>query len=239
MLYVGLTNILFLLRYALTQHRALYKEVYFIVLASLFLFSAFRYEVGCDWSGYYYQYLGAEDASWSSIAAIREPIWWAILISVTSSGLPYPVINIVSSALFFLGIHVLARRQPDPLGFLVLLFPILIINMPMSGIRQGAAIGLLCIAFVAFIDRRPLRFALWVLLATGFHSSAFIFMLLLPISAGRYTRRRLLVSALLAIPGMTLLAYSSAVETAINIYVGTEIESAGAAFRVGILGLSA
>ena len=71
-------------------------------------------------------------------------------------GLPLPSFAIsLSSAIFFLGVHVLARRQPDPLGFLVLLFPILIINMPMSGIRQGAAIGLLCIAFVAFIDRRP------------------------------------------------------------------------------------
>ena len=99
-------------------------------------------------------------------------------------GLPYPVANIASSAVFFLGVHVLARRQPDPLGFLVLLFPILIINMPMSGIRQGAAIGLLCIAFVAFIDRRPLWFAFWVVLAAGFHISVLIFMLLLPVATG-------------------------------------------------------
>jgi hypothetical protein len=238
MLYVGLTYVLFMLRYALARQGALRKQLYFIVLAALFVFSAFRYQVGCDWSGYYYQYLGAAYLDWSSITNIREPIWWAILGWIRDMGLPYPVANIASSAIFFLGVHVLARRQPDPLGFLVLLFPILIINMPMSGIRQGAAIGLLCIAFVAFIDRRPLWFAFWVVLAAGFHSSALIFMLLLPVATGRYTPARLMLAATLAVPGLFVFASTDAAELATSRYVGTGIDAVGAAFRVGILGLS-
>ncbi len=239
MLYVGLTNILFLLRYALARQGALRRQVYFAVLGALFVFSAFRYRVGCDWSGYYYQYLAADNFDWSSITEIREPIWWAILGWIQDMDLTYPVANIASSAIFFLGVHVLARRQPDPLGFLVLLFPILIINMPMSGIRQGAAIGLLCIAFVAFIDRRPFWFALWVVLAAGFHDSALIFMLLLPVATGRYTRNRLLLAAVLAVPGAFFLATSEAAEVATSRYIGTGVEAFGAAFRVGFLGLSA
>lgn len=239
MLYVGLTNLLFLLRYALAGHAALRRQIYFLVLAALFVFSAFRYQVGCDWSGYYNQYLIATNLDWSSITGTREPIWWAILGLIKSLGLPYPVANIASSAIFFLGAHVLARRQPDPLGFLVLLFPILIINMPMSGIRQGAAIGLLCIAFVAFIDRRPFRFALWIVLAAGFHSSAMIFMLLLPVATGRYTLKRLMLAGILALPGALFLASSDAAELAKSRYVGTGVDAAGAVFRLGILGLSA
>ncbi len=154
-------------------------------------------------------------------------------------GLPYPVANIASSAVFFVGVHVLARRQPDPLGFLVLLFPILIINMPMSGIRQGAAIGMVCIAFAAFIDRRPIRFAFWVLIAAGFHASAIIFLLLLPVATGRYTRSRLIMAGLLVIPGAILLARGESAEVASSRYVGTGVEAFGAVFRVGILGLSA
>lgn len=238
MLYLGLTNLLFLLRYPLARNAGLRKQIYFLVLATLFVFSAFRYQVGCDWSGYYYQYLGAADFDWSSITEIREPIWWAILGWIQYMGLPYPVVNIASSAVFFVGVHVLARRQPDPLGFLVLLFPILIINLPMSGIRQGAAIGLLCIAFVAFIDRRPLWFAFWVVLATGFHSSALIFMLLLPVATGRYTRNRLILAAILALPGAFFLASTETAEVASSRYIDTGIDAAGAVFRVGILGLS-
>lgn len=239
MLYLGLTNILFMLRYAFARRDRARVQIYYPVLFGLFLFSAFRYQVGCDWSGYYFQYIGAANFDWSTLTKIQEPIWWAILAWIYDAGLPYPVANIVSSAVFFVGIHFLARRQPDPLGFLVLLFPILIINMPMSGIRQGAAIGLLCIAFTSFIDRRPLRFSLWVLLAAGFHTSALVFMLLLPVATGRYTRGRLILAAILALPGAYFMASSEAAEVASSRYIDTGIDAAGAAFRVGILGLSA
>ena len=239
MVYFGLTNVLFLLRYALASAQRARRQIYYIVLWTLFLFSAFRFQVGCDWSGYYYQYLGAANTEWSLITESRELIWWAILGGSQAMGLPYPVANIVSSAVFFIGVHVLARRQPDPLGFLVLLFPILIINMPMSGIRQGAAIGLVCIAFAAFIDRRPIWFALWVLLAAGFHASALVFLLLLPVATGRYTKFRLIMAALLAIPCAILLASGESAEVASSRYIGTGVEAFGAIFRVGILGLSA
>ena len=238
MLYLGLISALFLLRFALAGKSELGKQVYFIVLMGLFLFSAFRYQVGCDWYGYYYQYLSALELDWSSIMAKRELIWWVILGWIQDKGLPYPIANVTSSAVFFLGMHVLARRQPDPLGFLVLLFPILIINMPMSGIRQGAAIGLLCIAFTAFIDKRLGWCAFWVIVASGFHSSALVFMLLLPLVTGRYTRNRLVLAAVIALPGVYFLASGETAEIAKSRYIAGK-DAAGAIFRLGILGLSA
>jgi len=239
MLYLGLTGLLFLARYALAGAPRKRWQVYYFVLFSLFIFSAFRYQVGCDWGGYYYQYLQAGTIDWSSFMSKREPLWWAILGWIREKGLPYPVANIVSSAVFFAGVHVLAKRQPDPLGFLVLLFPILIINMPMSGVRQGAAIGLICIAFVAFIDRRPLWLALWVALAAGFHSSAMVFLLLLPLATGRYNKKRLALAVAFGIPGAILLATSEPAELANSRYIETDIESFGAIYRLGVLGLSA
>lgn len=239
MVYVGLTIFLFLLRYSLSQQPVLSRQVYFLILACLFVFSAFRFQVGCDWSGYYYQYLRASNFEWGRLTTNREPIWWAILAWVRGFSLPYPVVNIISNAIFFIGCHVLARRQPDPLGFLVLLFPILIINMPMSGIRQGAAVGLVCIAIAAFIDRRPIGFALWVVIAAGFHVSALVFLLLLPVATGRYTKSRLTIAALLAIPGAIFLASGESAEIASSRYIDTDVEAFGAVFRVGILSLSA
>lgn len=239
MFYLVLTNILFFIRYAFAPQATDRKQIYFVVLLALFVFAAFRFQVGCDWSGYYNQYLIAADLDWSFIATSREPLWWLILVWIRNINLPYPVVNIFSSVVFFFGIHILARRQPDPLGFLVLLFPILIINMPMSAIRQGAAIGVLCIAFVAFIDRRPIRFTLWVILAAGLHASALIFLLLLPVAIGRYTRGRLLLAAVLAVPGAFFLASGDSAEIATSRYIDTDVNAAGAAFRVGTLGLSA
>lgn len=239
MLYVVMTILLFLLRYALANQGGARNQIYVFVISGLFLFSAFRYMVGCDWNGYYVQFIRAGNLDWSTLTKIREPIWWASLSWISIQGWPYPIVNVLSSLVFFVGVHILARRQPDPLGFLVLLFPILIVNMTMSGIRQGAAIGLLCIALTSFIDRRPLRYASWVLLAGGFHASVLIFMLLLPVASGRYTRSRLAVAALLAIPGAYFLASSDAAELATARYVGSGNDAAGSAFRVGILGLTA
>lgn len=239
MLYVVLSSGLFLFRNVVSKKVILGRQTYILVLLGLFLFSAFRYQVGCDWSGYYFQYLAATNFDWGSLTRIQEPIWWAFLGWINSAELAYPVANVVSSAIFFAGVHVLARRQPDPLGFLVLLFPILIVNMPMSGIRQGAAIGIVCIAFASFIDRRPLQFSFWVLVAAGFHSSALIMLLLLPLATGHYTRNRLILAAIMALPGVSFLASSEAAVLATNRYVGTGIDSSGAVFRVGILGLSA
>jgi hypothetical protein len=238
MLYLGLTNFLFVLRYILGKQGGARKQIYAVVLFSLFLFSAFRYKVGCDWQGYYSQYVGAADFDWSTLTSIPDPIWWAILAWINASGLPYPVANVISSAIFFAGVHILARRQPDPLGFLVLLLPILIINLPMSGIRQAASIGLVCIAFSIFTDKRPLKYAIWVMLAAGFHSSAGIFILLLPFVNGRFTLFRLILSATLALPGIYFLTSSAATELAISRYVSTGVDAAGSVFRVGLLTLS-
>ncbi len=238
MIYILVALVLFALSYTTLGARRVRARLYWPVLAFLFVFAAFRYQVGCDWSGYFYQYDAADYAAGQLIADFNEPVWWLILRWVKEQGLYYPVVNVISAGVFFGGVHVLARRQPDPLAFLVLLFPILIINMPMSGIRQGAAIGVMCLAFAAFIDRRPLRFALMVLLAAGFHTSALVFILLAPLSTGRYTRNRLIMAGLLALPGLLVLAGGYNAEQATARYIGGGIDAFGAIFRVGAIFLT-
>ena len=212
---------------------------YGLLLWGVFLFSAFRFAVGCDWFGYLNQFELYGTVPLSEVMATREPVWTAIIAIQTGLGLPYPWLNVITSALFFYGVHRIAQRQPDRLGFLVLLFPVLIINMPMSGIRQGAAIGLICLAFNAFNDRRTLRFVLFVVIASGIHSSAILFLLLAPLAGGGLDRRRLMLAAVLAIPGVIALLGSDAAETATTRYVNTGAEAYGAVYRVLMLILCA
>lgn len=215
------------------------RSGYPVLLVLLFLFSAFRFQVGCDWFGYLNQFEVFGQLSLSEVMATREPIWTAIIMAQVRLGLPYPWLNVISSALFFFGIHKMAQRQADPLGFLVLLFPILILNMPMSGIRQGAAIGIMALAFLAFIDRRLVRFVVLVLLAAGIHASAVVFLLLAPMVNGKLSRGRMLLSLLLAIPGAIALLGSDAGLTAAGRYVSSGLDAAGAAYRVSLLVLTA
>ena len=133
----------------------------------------------------------------------------------------------------------LAKRQPDPLGFLILLFPVLIIHMAMSGIRQASSIGIICIALTSFIDRRPIHYLLWVIFAAGIHSSAIIFLLLTPFTFSKFNNLNILIYGVISIPIILLLLTTDSAKYAANVYIGTIRESKGAIFRVGLLVLTA
>ena len=239
MIYAAVFNGLILLRYSLMGIVRLRRQFYVPLLVTLFLFSAFRFEVGCDWTGYLNQFYHYGGFTFAQAIASNEPLWVSLFMLQDLLELPYPWINVISSLIFFYGIHIMARRQPDAMAFLVLLFPILIINMPMSAIGQGAAIGLMCIAFVAFIDRSMLRFIALTVLASLFHSSAIIFLLLTPLVSGSYSHQRLFMALLLAIPVGLILLSGEAAEVATSRYIDSGKDAAGAVFRVALLVLTA
>ena len=237
MLYLSITSILFLLNFISKYNYQLRNQIYYLVFILLFIFSTFRYQVGCDWYGYYHLFLKYKNGL-INLTFDSDPISHLIFDLTANSGLAYPFVYIPFSIIFFIGIYFLARRQPNPLSFIILLFPILIINIAMSAVRQGAAIGIICIAFTAFIDRRPLMYAFFVILASAFHTSAIIFMLLLPFASGRYNNTRLAIASFLALPGLILLFSNSEVQRAISVYVGTGREAFGAIFRLAIISLT-
>ncbi|WP_448579499.1 EpsG family protein [Thermaurantiacus sp.] len=238
MIYVTVYAALILFRLALVGQPKLARQVYPIILSLLFLFSAFRFEVGCDWSGYLKQWEIQQDSSFRDALDASEPLWWAVMEIVHSLGLPYPWVNVVSSAMFFAGAHSLARRQPDRLSFLILLYPVLILQMPMSGIRQGVAIGIMCVAYGAFIDRRLVKYVALTLLAAGFHSSALILLLLAPLVRGELSLGRLLLALPLALVGGAVLLTGEIAAVAAERYLNSGVEAGGGIYRVGILTIS-
>jgi len=238
MIYVTMVNGLMALRFILAGAAGLRRQVYFLLLIALFLFVAFRFEVGCDWRGYLHQYHVFGRAAITDFLNTREVLWISLFRLQHWLELPYPWINVAAAIIFFAGVHVMARRQPDALAFLIFLLPVLIINMPMSGIRQGAAIGVMCMAFMAFNDRALLRFLVLTTIAAALHSSALVFLLLAPLVSGGYSRNRLALAGLLALPGALLLMGGESAEVASSRYLGTNIEAAGASFRVGFVALS-
>lgn len=238
MIYVVLFLALILLRLVLAHHSRLRDQIYPVVLAALFLFVAFRLEVGCDWNGYYRHFLIQLDLGFADALAQREPLWWALVQLIGRLGLGYPWLNVAAALIFFAGVHALARRQPDRLGFLILLYPVLILNMPMSGIRQAASIGVMCAAFAAFSNGRTARFTLHTLIATGFHSSAGVFVLLAPLAGRDRVRARLLAALVLAGPGVYLLATGDGAQLALSRYVNTGVDASGALYRAALLALT-
>lgn len=206
---------------------------YYISLFGLFSFAAFRYQVGCDWTGYLNIY---ELAKIKEITLqTQEVAFWTTNKLLYEFEFDYPYINVIASILFFAGLHTLASRQPNPIGVLILAFPILILDLAMSGIRQAIAVGLFCFACNAFVDRRLLRFTLFVLLGATFHSSIMFFLILVPLVRGEYSLRRIALGMLLALPGLYYFLTSAAFEMYSQRYIGTQSEAFGAPFRTGLL----
>lgn len=214
-------------------------NIYYFLILILFFFSAFRYQVGCDWDGYIHSYLNSSGINLSDIINLRDPIYYTILFFMHKFDIPQPFVNIITSAIFFIGINSLAKRQPNPLIFLSLLFPILIMNMPMSGIRQAAAIGFICLAFVSFIDRNALRFGVYVLLASGFHSSAIIFLLMIPFVTSRFNLSLIIILLIFSLFLLLLFPFSEVISVINRLYIVKNQEAHGAIYRISYLFLSA
>ncbi|MDA9964364.1 EpsG family protein [Gammaproteobacteria bacterium] len=240
MTYIAIFISLIILRYSLLGQRTLQLQFYPIVLFLLFIFTAFRFQVGCDWSTYYQIYIDhtalLED---TTIYNLREPLWWLVMDMLNSIGASFVWLNVFVCMVFFLGVNKLARRSPDPLGFLVMLFPILIINMPMSALRQGVAIGLMCYAFSSFIDKKVLKFILFIIIAAGFHTSALVFLPMFLFINGEYRAKTIFYGALIEIPLLGLMYLSSYGESQSNAYIGSGYDAEAAIFRSGILFISA
>ena len=225
----------FLLGAAFSSGQRQLRRLLFIVFTLLlFAFVAFRYKVGCDWSGYAEHFEQTWD--WNAWEALKqtEPAYWLLLVQIHAAELDYPYLNLAMAIPFFWGLVALARRQPDPLAFLVLSFPVLIINMPMSGIRQAAAIGFVCLAIIAFQDRKLIRFVAMVVAGSLFHMSEIIFLALAPFVRFQLTRSSLLLSGMLVLPGAYYMLAKTA-EFYSDRYVGTEVDAKGAIYRSAML----
>jgi hypothetical protein len=235
LIYVGLLLCGFVSR----GDDSLRKALYYICLLGLFFFVGFRYEVGCDWTGYLSIFNVARYRTMAQTTLqSSEAAFWAINKLLNDFELEYPYINVIASAIFFLGLHALAKRQPDPFGVLILAFPVLILNLAMSGIRQAIALGVLCLAYNAFVDRRLVRYVLFVMIAASFHTSAIAFFMLMPFVRGEFSRQRIALGILFLLPGAYLLSTSEAMDFYTRRYVGTATEAFGGPFRTGLLALS-
>ncbi len=84
-----------------------------------------------------------------------------------------------------------------------------------------------------------MRFTALTLTSAAFHSSAIVFLLLTPLVHGRYSKRRLALCGILAVPGALALLSTKAAEVATSRYIGAGTDAAGAAFRVALLVVTA
>lgn len=205
---------------------------------ALVWFMGTRYIVGCDFTAYYLRYtdilpglhlseiLSAPEAGFALVSAILKTI-----------GAPYMMLNIVASALMVVGYFVFARAHKSPIMIIALLFPVIIVQLGMSGIRQGVAVSGLMLATVSFQKGHRWSTALLILLAAQFHSSAYVFLPIAFLAGRRISVGRILAGVLLLSP-VAIYLLSDRLDVYSDRYVEQnygEITSKGALIRYALI----
>lgn len=221
------------------SHGARNHFLFGFCLWAISMWAALRYKVGCDWSNYFRYFDSVPEDFWE-IFSYRDPLFHVVVWVIKNTGFElYPAINVVTSLFFIAGVSAFSKHISDKLAFLYYLFPVFVMGLVMSGIRQAIAASLMMIAFSSFIRAKPNQALVWVLVAGSFHSSALIFIIIWPLSLRINRKKKIVLFALCFFPAALGLLSTEAAELAQSRYVGTDVVAAGAIFRILLLSIAA
>jgi hypothetical protein len=198
----------------------------------LTLLIGYRFEVGGDWYNYIENYYNTFYFSLAEALNIGDP--GHSLLGWISSQQDWGVFgtNLIYGAVFSLGLITFCRNQPRPMLALAVAVPYLLIVVAMGYSRQGVAIGIVMLGFIALAQRKTLKFVLLIGIAALFHKSAVI---LLPISIMTNMLRKPIFTAFWVggtMGLMYLLFLAESADSLIQNYIGAEYDSEGALIRV-------
>lgn len=146
-----------------------------MLLISLFIICGMRYQVGGDWNVYLNAYNLIKSGGFDYP---HEPLFRYLVKASTNFEYGYLILNLVSSFLF-LGFIVVAlyksRLKYELTNFLFFSFPIGIIFMNLGFVRQAIACSICLLSYVYFVRKKYALTILFLIIAQGFHISAFLF----------------------------------------------------------------
>jgi hypothetical protein len=212
------------------------QEAAFLFLSLLFLlfFMGTRYEVGCDFTGYQNRFENIDPYASPLDVLGRDEMAFVFLEYMTrTSGADFVWLIFLATAIIIGCYWAFLRKVHSPILILALLFPIMMLQLGMSGIRQGIAVGFLLVAMIPFMSGKRLWTGFWILVGAQFHTSVII---LLPIAflAGREIDIKRLIAAMLLLPPLAVLIVGDRVELYQDRYIDQiygDQSSDGAVYR--------
>lgn len=206
-----------------------------LIGALLTLFIGLRHEVGGDWMNYIPYLTRVEGLPLDEVFPLADPGYQ--LLNWVFSASPWGVygVNLVSAAIFSVGLVLFCRVQPRPWLALCLAIPYLVIVVAMGYTRQAVAIGLMMPGLLALERGRIFPFLLCMAVGATFHSTALVMLaLVIPaVPAGSMSGLFIRLLLVLIVGGalvQTLLA--ARLESFVLGYIDAEFQSDGAAIRV-------
>ena len=133
-----------------------------------------RQDVGCDYGNYAARFGWLYPANYGWLEALSETEGGFHWVNVLSRDLGWGFHGVIMLCAVVYGFSLLrfSRLAPRPLALVAIAFPILVVQLGMSGMRQAMATAFLMLAYAAFTERRQWITAGWIGIAYLFHESA-------------------------------------------------------------------
>ncbi len=237
MIYIVIYLVLALASFVV-RRRTEQRLVLLVACFSLFLFVGTREYIGCDFTGYLSRFQSYQ--LYSPELSFQTPEFGFLYLNqfIIGAGGSYMWVNVACAGIFFICFYLFARNKTNPLGLLTLFFPIIIVQLAMSGIRQATALAILLLAWNAFVAGDRARYLLALVAAASFHTSAIIFLPLVALIGRSVNLATLIPTALVTLP-VAFLFMGERSDVYVERYVESDIESFGAVFRLGLLVITA
>ncbi|HEY5106831.1 MAG TPA: EpsG family protein [Caulobacteraceae bacterium] len=175
-----------------------------IAALTLILIIGLRDHIGIDWANYEDKFHDYQVQSLFQILLGPEPGFGLINWISAQFGWGVYGVNFFSAVILITGLTFFLIRQPNIWRCLALAAPILLVQMGMNLIRQACAIGFICLALNAFVDRRLYRYILFSVLAFTFHQTAIVFV---PLAIMIRHSRTLIFPIIVPLAGVVLVIF--------------------------------
>lgn len=207
--------------------------VWLIVASVLGILIGFRWEVGGDW-GNYYRYLEmVAGFDLQELATMGEPGYMLLNWISLEGGWDLVGVNVMCGAIFAACLVIFCLNLPRPWMAMAIAVPYLIIVVAMGYSRQGVALGLGMLGFVALARGSNIWFVVWIVLGATFHKSAIF---LLPVAALANAKNKVVALAwggLASVVGYATLLEDS-MDTLVTNYIDAQYQSSGAFIRLAM-----
>ena len=198
-LYLGLYLLLSIIGLSAKDGRSLFG--FLLIGFFLILFMGQRHEVGCDYTGYLSRWSQSHAYILNSLPFVSNEWGFAYMThKMQEWGWSYAGHLTGISAILVACYVIFARSFHHSFAVLALLFPVIIIQLGMSGVRQALAGGFLMLAGVAFVKGKRLWIAALILIGFQFHSAVIIFLPIALLAGREVSTWRLLLALVLIAP---------------------------------------
>jgi len=166
------------IKYANVRHNHIKEYIYFVLVIFLPVFvSTIRYNVGTDYVSYRSHYYHWSKFSFLDVLKLsNEPLSYILHpLARYLFGHEWGYFLLSSTIIMtFVTITVFYYKNEISVPLAIFIYYMLFWSFSLNGIRQMMAISIILYAYRYIFERKPLKYILFVSIASGFHTSALI-----------------------------------------------------------------